>query len=71
MAVAIRQDGSVDSVKVRRSSGFQVLDDAAERIVRLAAPFSPFPADLRKEADILIIVRTWRFYHDYRLETAP
>jgi protein TonB len=71
LAVAIRPDGTVESIKVRQSSGHPVLDDAAERIVRLASPFAPFPKELRQEADMLIITRTWRFYSDYRLETAP
>jgi protein TonB len=69
LAVGIRHDGSVYSVKVRQSSGQPVLDEAAERIVRLAAPFAPFPEELKREADVLYIIRTWRFYSDYRLET--
>lgn len=69
MSVGINPDGSVQAIKISHSSGEQVLDDAAERIVRLAAPFAPFPAELRQEADVLVIIRTWRFYSDYRLET--
>jgi len=69
MAVALRQDGTVDEVKILHSSGHAVLDGAARRTVELAAPFSPFPAALRKEADILVITRTWRFYNDSRLQT--
>jgi protein TonB len=69
LAVGIRPDGSLDHIKVRHSSGEPVLDAAAERIVRMAAPFAPFPADLKREVDILVITRTWRFYNDYRLET--
>lgn len=59
--VALRPDGSIDSVRVVKSSGRQVLDDAAVRIVRLAAPYAPFPEDLRKDTDILHIIRTWQF----------
>ncbi|MHB8453461.1 MAG: energy transducer TonB [Acidiferrobacterales bacterium] len=59
--VAIRQDGSVYRVKVLRSSGHKVLDDAAVRIVHLAAPFAPLPPDIRADTDILHIVRTWKF----------
>jgi protein TonB len=69
LAVGIRHDGSVYNIKVRQSSGQPVLDEAAERIVRLAAPFAPFPDELKREADVLYIIRTWRFYSDYRLET--
>lgn len=70
MAVGIRQDGSIHSIKVRQSSGHPALDAAAERIVRLASPFAPFPEKLKQEADVLVITRTWRFYNNYRLETA-
>jgi len=59
--VAIRQDGSVYRVKVLRSSGHKVLDDAAVRIVALAAPFAPLPPNIRADTDILHIIRTWKF----------
>ncbi len=59
--VAIQQDGTIADVQIRRSSGNRVLDDAALRIVHLAAPFAPFPAGFRKEFDILHITRTWQF----------
>jgi periplasmic protein TonB len=61
LQVAIRADGTVASVRVVRSSGFNVLDKAAVRIVKLAAPYAPFPADIRAETDILDITRTWQF----------
>jgi protein TonB len=59
--VALNPDGTINSITVRRSSGYAVLDDAARRIVQLAAPFAPFPANIRAETDILHITRTWRF----------
>jgi len=59
--VAVRADGSVADIRVIRSSGHKILDDAAVRIVRLAAPFAPFPEEIRKEVDILDITRTWQF----------
>jgi protein TonB len=65
--VALRPDGSIESVSLRRSSGYPVLDDAAMRIVRLAAPYAPFPADIREETDILHIERTWQFLGSNRL----
>ena len=61
MHVAVRADGSVEKISVRRSSGHKLLDDAAVRIVRMAAPFAPFPPEIRKEVDILDITRTWQF----------
>lgn len=65
--VAINPDGTLHSVSVVRSSGHKALDDGAVRIVRLAAPFAPFPADIRKDTDILHIIRTWQFQSDNRL----
>ncbi|NIR59824.1 MAG: energy transducer TonB [Gammaproteobacteria bacterium] len=66
--VALEPDGSVNSIRVRRSSGTKVLDDAAVRIVRLAGPFAPFPAEVREKTDILHIIRTWRFLSSNRLQ---
>jgi protein TonB len=59
--VAVRADGSVERIRVVRSSGFDLLDQAAIQIVELAAPFSPFPPDIAAETDVLDIVRTWQF----------
>lgn len=64
--VALRPDGSVDEITVRKSSGNKILDDAAIRIVNLAAPFAPFPDNIRSETDILHITRTWKFLHGQR-----
>ncbi len=65
--VAIRADGSIDSLRILHSSGHKLLDDAAIRIVKLAAPFAPFPPDILNETDILDITRTWRFLSSNRL----
>ena len=59
--VAINADGTIHSVQVLRSSGYQVLDDAAKRIVHMAAPYAPLSAAIRKDTDILHIIRTWQF----------
>lgn len=61
LTVSIKSDGSLDDVEVTRSSGSKILDAAAVAIVRLAAPYSPFPEEMRKKADILSITRTWNF----------
>lgn len=61
MHVAVRADGSVERIRVVRPSGHKLLDDAAVRIVRLSAPFAPFPPEIREETDILDITRTWQF----------
>ena len=61
VTVAIKADGSVERVEIDRSSGNPVLDAAVQRIVMLAAPFKAFPANVRRETDILHITRTWAF----------
>ncbi len=70
MAVGINADGSIYSIKVRQSSGEPALDEAAENIVRMAAPFAAFPPELREEADVLVITRTWRFSVGNRVDTS-
>jgi len=69
LSVSILRDGSVESVEVSRSSGHRILDAAAMRIVRLAAPFSPLPPDIARDTDILTITRTWSFTSSDRLES--
>lgn len=61
LTVAVRKDGSVETVDVLRSSGKAILDQAAIRIVRLSAPFAPLPPDIAEEAEVLHITRTWEF----------
>jgi protein TonB len=61
LTVGLRPDGEVESIEINRSSGQKVLDQAALRIVRLAAPFDRFPDAIRADTDILYITRTWTF----------
>ncbi len=61
LLVVIRRDGSLESIKILSSSGHALLDEAAIKIVRMAAPFAPFPAELQATTDKLEIIRTWQF----------
>ena len=61
LTVTIRPDGAVEAIDLDRSSGLKVLDQAAFRIVQIAAPFAVFPAEIRKDTDLLVITRTWFF----------
>ena len=61
LLVVLNPRGETVAVRVLSSSGHRVLDEAAQRIVRLAEPFGEFPAQLREEADVIEIIRTWRF----------
>jgi len=61
LTVSIKADGNLDTVEVQRSSGHQILDRAAERIVKMASPYAGFPANIKRDTDILVITRTWTF----------
>jgi len=61
LTVAIRSDGSLERVELNRGSGHRLLDEAAQRIVRLAAPYAVFPAAIHRDTDIIEITRTWSF----------
>ncbi|WP_339080345.1 energy transducer TonB [Pseudomonas sp. TMP9] len=68
LLVSINRDGTLYEVLVLESSGQRLLDQAALRIVRLAAPFAPFTGDLA-DVDRLEIIRTWRFERGDRLSS--
>lgn len=67
--VVINSDGELVNIDLRQSSGHKLLDDAARRIVKLGAPYAPFPAKLKQEADIIHITRSWEFMSNSRLKT--
>lgn len=67
--VGLNPDGSVREINVRRSSGHKSLDDAAIRIVELAAPFAPFPDEILREVDVLHVTRTWKFLNSARFSS--
>ncbi len=69
MTVSIKADGTVEKVEINRSSGQKILDEAALRIVQLAAPYAAFPSDISKDTDILGITRTWTFTRSDQLFT--
>ncbi len=69
LLVSVLPDGSLKEVVILESSGHPVLDDAALRIVRLAAPFAPFPDELRETTDVLEIIRTWQFRENSSLRS--
>lgn len=69
LTVYIRRDGSLQQVEIDRPSQHAVLNQAALRIVQLAAPFPPLPPELAQDTDILAITRSWHFTHE-QLETS-
>jgi len=61
LSVDVLPDGSIEHIRLMRSSGYDLLDEAAIRIVRLAAPYAALPEEILAETDILTITRTWQF----------
>lgn len=61
LEVVIAADGRLDDIVVRRSSGDTALDQAALKILRLAAPFPPLPPEIRKDYDVLRFAYEWDF----------
>ncbi len=69
MNVSIDKQGRVVDAEIVRPSGQRVLDQRALAIVRAAAPFGPFSAAMRKQADQIVITSRFRFTRDDGLET--
>jgi periplasmic protein TonB len=59
--VTIGADGKLLQSIVRRSSGHAEIDEAAMRILKLAAPFDPFPNELSSKHDQIRIAYEWQF----------
>lgn len=61
VAISIYADGSIKSVEILESSGNLVLDSKTKDIVHRAAPFAPFPKEVRRERDVLELIRTFSY----------
>ena len=61
VTVAIRSDGSVESVTFVHSSGVAEVDDAIRRVVRSLEHYRAFPPELARDYDVIEIRRTWHF----------
>jgi len=59
--VTIGADGNLLETVVRRTSGHAEIDEAAMRILKLAAPFDPFPSNLLPKHDQIRIAYEWQF----------
>ncbi len=69
LSVLINHDGKVMRMDIRSSAGKSILDEAAKKIVRIAAPFQPFPQEMHDSYDQLMVTRTWLFGKDNTLLT--
>lgn len=61
LEVVIAADGRLEDIVVRGSSGDKALDQAALKILRLAAPFAPLPDTIREDYDVLRFAYEWDF----------
>ena len=66
LEVVIGRDGELQDIVVRKSSGDKALDQAALKILRLAAPFDPLPPNIRKDYDVLRFAYEWDFFETAR-----
>jgi protein TonB len=64
LRVVINADGSLESLRIARSSGNSALDQATEGFVRSMAPFAPFPPELAQQGRSLEFQRKWTFSTD-------
>jgi len=67
VTVAIRSDGSIESITFVRSSGVPAIDDAIRRVIQSQTPNLPFQPALARDFDVIEIRRTWHFDTAIRL----
>jgi periplasmic protein TonB len=70
LEVVIASDGALQSIVVRHSSGDKALDQAALKILRLAAPFEPLPESIRNNYDVLRFAYEWDFFEGISRDAA-
>jgi protein TonB len=70
MNVTVDAAGRVVDAEIVRPSASRVLDTQAVAIVRAAAPFGPFSAAMRAQADQIVVTSRFRFTRDEGLETS-
>ena len=71
VTVSIWSDGRIENIVVNRSSGQPVLDKAALRIFKLAAPYGEFSAEMRSKYQIFDITTRFIFAKGGELEVRP
>ena len=67
VTVAVRSDGSVESVTFVTSSGVPEIDEAIRQVVQSQLPYQAFPPGLASEFDVVEIRRTWHIDMAIRL----
>lgn len=69
MVITVDGRGQLVQTEVVKSSGQPLLDQRAVAIVRSAAPFDAFSANMRRQADQIVVVTRFQFSKDGNLET--
>jgi protein TonB len=59
--VIIDSSGQIIDIFLDQPSPLSILNQSVRRIVQLAAPFPPFPPQMRQKIDQIVITRTWQF----------
>ena len=70
MNLTVDAKGHVVEADIVRPSNSRTLDRRAIAIVRAAGPFGPFSADMRRQADQIVVTSRFRFTRDEGLETS-
>lgn len=60
-SLTIRADGVLIDISIDRPSDKALLNQAVRRIAQLASPFAPFPREMAKHVDQIVLTRTWHF----------
>jgi protein TonB len=60
-SLTIRSDGVLTDISIDRPSDKALLNQAVRRIAQLASPFAPFPREMAKQVDQIVLTRTWHF----------
>ena len=69
MNVTVDASGHVVEAEIVRPSGSRTLDAKAVAIVQAAAPYGPFSAAMRAQADQIVVTSRFRFSREDGLET--
>lgn len=69
MIVTVDAKGQLLDAEVVRGSGNKALDRHSKAVVSAAAPFGPFNAAMRAQADQIVVVTRFRYTRDEELET--
>jgi protein TonB len=69
MVITLNASGKVIQTEIAKGSGRTVLDQRAIAIVQGASPFDNFTAEMKRQADQLVVVTRFNFARDETLET--